>query len=308
MNAAPNSGPTQDEERRKAPNSQYSVEFVPTDSVTPSPENDEIYGAIEHDHAMDDLIASIERIGLAEPIIISADNFILSGHRRYFACRHLRMETIPVRRQTIRRADDADFHRRLTEYNPQRIKNTSVLLREALLRYQDDDASVLLYDHRRASTAVDVKFMPVVGSKCIRPVSEKKRTFLRAAQAVIQRLRPYWPLSIRQIHYQLLNAPPLISEPKQSRFDPEHYRYANNNRSYDALVDLLTNARYTGEVDMTCIDDATRPREVPRGYNDVAHFLRTEFANFLSGYHRSPQLDQPRHIEVLGEKNTLMCQ
>ena len=65
----------------------YAVKIVPIDSVTPSPENEDIYGPIEHDESMDNLIDSIRRKGLAEPIQTTADRerFILSGHRRYYA-------------------------------------------------------------------------------------------------------------------------------------------------------------------------------------------------------------------------------
>lgn len=284
----------------------YHVELVDYDDVHPSPENDEIYGAIEHDEQMTALVSSIEDRGLEEPIIVTADNFILSGHRRYHACGQLGFRKIPVRRKPFRRNECEDFHRLLTEYNPQRIKRTSTLLKEALLRTRDADPAQLLFDHRRASVEVDAEFTEVAGVKTVPHVSEKKRGFLQAAQIVISDLKKFWPLSIRQIHYRLLNDPPLISEPKRSKFDPEHYRYRNDKTSYDALVELLRQARYSGEVSMACIDDATRPRFVPDGFHSVSHFIEQEVSGFLTGYHRSPQLDQPRHIEVLGEKNTLM--
>ena len=63
----------------------YIVEFVPLDEITPSPENDDLYGPIRHDEQMECLIASIESIGLTDPIHLTQDDFILSGHRRFFA-------------------------------------------------------------------------------------------------------------------------------------------------------------------------------------------------------------------------------
>jgi len=284
----------------------YTVSFVPIDTIAPSPENDDIYGAIEHDEQMESLIDSIRRRGLEEPIIVTSDGFIVSGHRRYFACCQLGLPTVPVRVSTVSRETCDDYHRLLTEFNPQRIKTASSLLKEALLRTRDEDATELLYDHRRASVEVEAQFMDVRGHKSVRPVSDKKRAFLNAAVRVIEDLREYWPLSIRQVHYRLLNNPPLISEPKRSKFDSEHYRYQNDKTSYDALVELLRQARYTGEVSMTCVDDPTRPQVVPKSYDNVSQFIHLQFSRFLVGYHRSPQLDQPRHIEVLGEKNTLM--
>ena len=67
----------------------YTVNLVPIGSIKPSPENDDIYGAIQQDEQLDALIDSIRRRGLEEPILITADGYILSGHRRYFACCHL---------------------------------------------------------------------------------------------------------------------------------------------------------------------------------------------------------------------------
>ena len=42
----------------------YAVEWVPISDITPSPENDQIYGEILHDEAMENLIDSIRRKGL----------------------------------------------------------------------------------------------------------------------------------------------------------------------------------------------------------------------------------------------------
>ncbi len=59
------------------------------DSIIPAPENDEIYRAI----AWDDpeilaLARSIKERGVEEPILVSRDGYIISGHRRRIAgCR-----------------------------------------------------------------------------------------------------------------------------------------------------------------------------------------------------------------------------
>lgn len=152
---------------------------------------------------------------------------------------------------------------------------------------------------------VDADFMEVDGAKAITPISERRQEFLGAVQRTIEELRPFWPLSIRQIHYRLLNDPPLRQTPKRSKHDAEHYRYKNDDSSYNSLVDLLTAARYDGQVSMTCIDDPTRPQKIFGGFDSVAQFVQQEINGFLTGFHRNRQQDQPRHIEVFGEKNTL---
>jgi hypothetical protein len=285
----------------------YAVSFVRIDSIKPSPENDQLYGPIELDGPMENLIDSIKRKGLEQPILITSDQFILSGHRRYYALQHLGYDEVPVSiRSGIRRKGNAQYHKELIEYNPQRIKKAGSLLKEALLRDNGvANTYAAIKERREASLKVDVEFMDVKGNKGIDEISEKRQEFLTAVQEVIERLRPYWPLSIRLIHYQLMNKPPLKQTPKRSKFDLEHYRYKNDDLSNDSLVDLLTAARYGGHVSMTCIDDPTRPQKTWGGFNSVAQFTEQEVRCFLTGFHRDRQADQPRYIEVFGEKNTL---
>ncbi|WP_161603339.1 ParB N-terminal domain-containing protein [Blastopirellula marina] len=290
------------------PLERYAVRMVPSDEINPSPENDEIYGPIVHDDQMVALIESIDDNGLAEPILLTTDGWILSGHRRFYASQCLEWSEVPVKvHPTICRENCDDYHRKLTEYNPQRVKTVGATLREALLRDQSaDDTYAAIREHHEARCRVDVDFMDVLGEKTTRPISGAKADFLRAAQKIVNGMRDYWPLSIRQIHYNLLNDPPLTQTPKDSRYSAEHFRYRNDKSSYTKLVRLLGPARKNGQIPMESIDDATRPQVYHRGFDNVSHFVQTEVENFLSGYHRDRQADQPRHIEILGEKNTLM--
>lgn len=285
----------------------YTVEMVPIVSVFPSPENDDIYGEITIDTEMEALISSIRSRGLEEPLIVASDDYVISGHRRHFACDYLGMDEIPVRRKKYARRDNLEqWPKILAEFNPQRIKTAGMLLREALLRHADDDPRALLREHELASVKVDANFTEVTGFKSVLTVSEKKAEFLAAVQKIVEDMREFWPLTVRQIHYQLLNIPPLISKPKRSKFDLERYRYRNDKSSYKALVKLLIQARYGRDVPMDCIDDPTRPKFPNRGFRNLGEFISAEMQGFLCGYHRDRQLDQPRHIEMLGEKSTLV--
>ncbi|NQT13860.1 MAG: ParB N-terminal domain-containing protein [Planctomycetes bacterium] len=286
----------------------YAVFQVPVETIKASPENDDLYGEIEHDEQMEALMASISHRGLEEPLLLTADDYILSGHRRFYAVRHLGWKNVPVRwRADVSRQGNQQFHQALAEYNPQRIKRVGSLLKEALLRDDSpEDTYAAIERNRRASLQVDAEFMAVDGAKQVPPISDKKRAFLEAVQQVIEDLRHYWPLGIRQIHYNLLNNPPLTSTPKRSKFGAEKYRYRNNKPSYDALVRLLTSARYHGAVSMACIDDPTRPQKTWGGWNSVSRFVHDEVSGFLCGYHRDRQQGQERHIELFAEKNTLL--
>lgn len=293
---------------QKTRDGRYRVEYLPVGEIQPSPENDDLYGEIQRDEQMVNLIDSIRRRGLEEPLLLTDDGFILSGHRRFHAVQELGWPEVPVRVcHDIRRHRSLDYHRDLMEYNPQRIKTAGSLLKEALLRDESPDDTYAAIEARNAAAMhVDADFMVVDGAKNVEPVSDRKREFLEAAQHVINDLHNYWPLSIRQIHYRLLNKPPLKLTPKRSKFPAEHYRYRNDAESYGALIRLLMSARYHGEVSMTCIDDPTRPQKTFGGWENLSEFLHSEVNCFLTGYHRNRQQEQPRHIEVFAEKNTLM--
>jgi len=287
-------------------NARYKVLYLPIDEVKPSPENEEIYGPIEHDQQTEDLIDSIERRGLSDPLLLTRDRFIISGHRRLYALRYLKYKEVPVWITKDKHDGNPEFHRLLAEYNPQRVKTPGSILREALLRDNNSaDTYAAIRERREASLKVNAEFMVVKGDKDITPISDRRIPFLEAVQKVIEDLRPYWPLSIRQIHYRLLNDPPLRQTCQRSKYGPEHWRYKNDCDSYTSLVDLLTPARYLGYVPMTCIDDPTRPQKMWHGFASVSQFIQQDVDRFLTGYHRDRQQDQPRYIEVFAEKSTL---
>lgn len=295
------------------PVERYTVTDVPIDEIKPSPENDDIYGEIGHDDQMDALVDSIKKRGLGEPLILTNDMYILSGHRRFFAVKHLvamkylEWKSVPCRVHVdIRREGNAEYHRDLAEYNPQRIKGVGSLLKEALLRDTSDCPYDALEDYDAALRETDVDFMTIEGAKLVPAITDKKQPFLEACQKVVTDMRDYWPLSVRQIHYNLLNDPPLKLSPKRSKFSSDHYRYKNDPGSYDALVEILRQARYHGKISMSAIDDPTRPQVTHKGYRNSNEFIRHEVEYFLSGYHRNRQQDQPRHVELFGEKSTLM--
>lgn len=284
----------------------YSVEIVDIRSVKPSPENDEIYGEVGYDEKMQELIDSIWSRGLEEPIIVSADNYIVSGHRRYFACRQTAMEEIPIRRKSFTRQHSLEqWPRILIEYNPQRVKGARSLLKEAMLRFADQPQQ-LLKQHKIESIRVDAEFTTVDGIKSVPSIGRRQYEFLKACVDVVNRLKEFWPLQVRQIHYNLLNNPPLTQIVKRSGKPEDHWRYRNTQECYSRLVTLLVSARYHGHISWDAIDDPTRPHFPNRGFDSLSEYVDQQMGSFLCGYHLDRQKSQPRHIEVLGEKNTLL--
>jgi hypothetical protein len=280
------------------------------DVIKPSPENDGLYGKIEFDDAFSALWNSINDRGLEEPLILTADGYILSGHRRFEACRSLGMSTIPCRiKHDIRREGNPGYLRELIAYNPQRVKNAGSILREAILRdsatLEDTQAAIKRVNGTHYATEPP-DYMEVDGHKDVGTIGPTRQAFLAAVQNVVDSLRAYWPLTIRQIHYQLLNDPPLKQTPKRSKFTAEKYRYRNDKSSYDSLAEICTPARYLGKIPWRAIDDPTRTFDYEKGYRSVSEFMTQEIELFLLGYNRDKQHSQPIHIEVLVEKNTLL--
>jgi hypothetical protein len=289
------------------PLDRYKVKLVPVRKIKPSPENDEIYGVIDFDTdpALEALVDSIKRLGLEEPLICTADYFILSGHRRYEAIRHLDWKEVPVRFSTIRRSHATDYHRLLAQYNPQRIKSVAALLSEQFLKSDDYVSRDEFTEREYRKEEVSADFITVEGCKDVDPIGERRMEFLAAAVEVIFGMRPFWPLTVRQVHYKLLNKPPLT---QVTRDRNERWRYRNDTASYEKLSNLLVPARYLGHVPMSALDDPTRISQAYQfsTWHSVSSFIASETDNFLTGYQRHRLEGQKNYVELLIEKNTLL--
>jgi len=275
------------------------VELLPIDDVFPSPENDKLYRPPDcGDPDLRALADSIRKHGIREPIVITLDGFILSGHRRYAAARLAGEKFVPCRREPIVSTDE-NFVLLLREYNRQRVKSIDEVLREEIVSINPDDAYEALIQHRREAARVNIETQVIEGRKHRARITEAKRPFLDAILAILERLRSFWPLSDRQIHYQLLNAPPLIHASKPDS------TYRNHPNSYGKLTELLTRARITGVIPFEAIHDPTRPVTTWDAFRSPAPFIRRELDNFLKGFWRDLMAPQPIHCEILGEKNTI---
>ena len=121
---------------------------------------------------------------------------------------------------------------------------------------------------------------------------------VEAVWKVLKERIPYLPLTVRSIHYAILNDPPLIhtSKPRST--------YKNDIKSYKALVDLLTRMRIAGDIPMDWIDDETRPVTIWDVHDNSANSVNEQLGRFLHGYNANLMQSQPHHCELLGEKNT----
>jgi hypothetical protein len=277
------------------------VRFLPIDSVFPCPENDNLYRPVNsQDKDIRALAASVKEHGVREPLVVTLDHFILSGHRRHRAARLAGLAEVPCRTEPISRHEDPGrFLVLLREYNRQREKSLDEKLREEIVSVNPADAYQRLKNYRKQASELSVESMEIPEAKTRAKISKAKLPMLNAIKEIIKRRKPFWPLSDRKIHYDLLNSHPLRHASKPGS------RYRNDKDSWKDLCDLLTRARLAGEIAMNVIADSTRPVFTWGVYRGVQDFVRDELGGFLQGYYRDFMAPQPVHLEMLGEKNTL---
>jgi hypothetical protein len=120
-----------------------NIERLSLDSLQPHPLNARIYGAAESDQA---LIQSIEAVGVLNAIIVDQKGRILSGTRRWKACKALaerhgneKFSQIPTE---VFKGNELEAQRRLIHANRQRDKTLEQKSREyrELLRLEKESA------------------------------------------------------------------------------------------------------------------------------------------------------------------------
>ena len=107
-----------------------SIARIATADITPNQFSISIYGKTEAE--IGDLIESIRVHGVLVPLVVTPSKLgweVISGHRRLACARLLGLSDLPCEIRSIE--DEADRHRAILEYNRQRRKTFSQLMREA---------------------------------------------------------------------------------------------------------------------------------------------------------------------------------
>lgn len=271
--------------------------------IVPSPENKTLYRPVNSsDPDILKLAASIKKHGVKEPLVLSLDNYIVSGHRRFCAAGLAGLDAVPCRIENIRHDLEPDrWTALLREYNLQRDKTRSEILREEVVDADPEEAYQSLIECRQQNTIVTSNCeIKLRGRKGRSKISSGKAAFVQAIQLVLCNLRDFWPISVRTLHYKILNDPPLRHTAKS---DSE---YTNDKNSYKSLIDILVRLRLLGEVPWEAFADETRPVTTWNVTCNTREFVSNEFDGLLKGYWRDLQQSQPNHIEILCEKNTLL--
>ncbi len=284
------------------------IERISRSELRPAVLNDKVYKPVRpQDPALIDLARDIAEKGqVLEALIVTVDNVILSGHRRYCAAGLANVDVLPVRRMNIR-STDPDFGEYLVSYNRQRVKTLSEEIREEVIRTSPEDAHNPLLARREVESAKVFRRIESNGLRVLKAsgaarrseISEAKLPMLEAAIDIFRRYKDYWPLTLRQVHYRMLNFRVLRNTRRADSV------YVNDEKSYKDLSDLLTRARLTGEVEWEAMHDSTRPDTAWRQYDTVGLYLREELDKFLTGYKRNLLQTQSCYVELVVEKITV---
>jgi hypothetical protein len=119
--------------------------------------------------------------------------------------------------------------------------------------------------------------------------SKESIIYLEQIKKILNDLENYWPLTLRQIYYQLVSS--LIIE--------------NNLKQYAKLSRILTKARLDGFVSWDTIEDRARSQLYSGGWDNSKHFVQYQIDDFLTGYRRDLLQSQNIALELWVEKDAL---
>jgi hypothetical protein len=282
----------------------YKLVRKRVNSLHPSPENLQLYRAVQDDPDIGKLAEAIKRNG-CDPLIVTLDNFIVSGHRRRAALLEIGQQFVPCHVLPIRRdaLSTDEYIALLRSYNHQRNKTVAEQVREELVDINPDAAYQALCERRdkvfaRAEES-GVKVLKIEGVKRRHGISDAKAEHVHyIKQIVFEDRKEYWPLSIRAVHYALLNYQFL-------RNTRQRLPYKNDDKSYTATSDLITRMRLNDSIPWEAFDDVTRPIKQFHPFDDVRVFIRQEVDGLFEGYWRDLLQSQENYVEVVCEKNTI---
>ena len=113
--------------------------------------------------------------------------------------------------------------------------------------------------------------------------------YLGKIQAILENFKEYWPLTLRQIYYQLV----------------KDFIIENKKNEYKKLSEILSKARLEGLVLWESMEDRSRSLLKSGGYDDKNHFIENETNVYLTKYRRDLLQSQDCKIEIWIEKDAL---
>ena len=142
--------------------------------LRPHPLNDEIYG----DRTDPDLIKSIQDKGVLNPLLITHDNRIISGHRRWGSALAISLESVPV--VIFGSTDELEIEEALIESNRQRAKTNEQIGRE----YTHLSRIINEREDKRSSNGKKQQGLVVDSSKPLPDTQSSLPPTVKAAQSI----------------------------------------------------------------------------------------------------------------------------
>jgi hypothetical protein len=119
--------------------------------------------------------------------------------------------------------------------------------------------------------------------------SKDSLAYVERVNAILDGLRDYWPLTLRQVYYQLVASQAV----------------ENCEAEYKKLSRLLAKGRIDGRVTWDAFEDRARSTLFSGGWENRRDFISDELSNFLHGYRRDLLQSQNVVPEVWIEKDAL---
>jgi len=268
---------------------------VKTSEIKTPKINDAIYQAATEDRLIS-LSNDIRKNGLINPIRVSKDLFIYDGNTRFKAIKLLGYDEIEVIINEDLLSNTEEFSRLLISANNQRVKSNKELLREIQV-----SINPLEYEKRKLLLNEDLVNLDLINGslKANRNISSIKDDLIEAIIDIIIEYQEYLPLTVRAIHYILLDKNVLTNNKKKDSI------YKNDRSSYSGLSNLLTKLRINKTIKYEWIRDDGRTLYKNRGFDSAERYINYEVENMFSNYYRDLQQTQEAYNIIFCEKETL---
>ena len=274
--------------------------------LQPSPENRQLYKDRTSSHLDHErMIASIEsKGGVQEPLIVSADAYIISGHFRHDCSPKAGYDELPIIVKDLRRWEHTsdEWLTILREHNVGRETTFDERVREKIVDLNPDETMRAVVDDQVKRSKLKTKTVDIPDEIKVRArITSQTRDFADAIIGILTGvLKDVLPVNERAIHYRLL--PPLNVRTSRGK---RGFIYDNNEKSVSALSRMLTRLRLCGEVPWEWISDETRPVGTWRTWRDAAEFIGEKIKTLFKGFARTLMQSQGSHFEIVIEKMTV---
>lgn len=279
------------------------VEKILMTDIRPSEVNKTIYNPAHEDRIIK-LANNIKRKGLLDPLLISSDGVIISGNTRYAALKLLGRKFVEVRRHPVH-SESKEFLELLIAANDQRVKTLKEQVNE-IAASVDPKVYWMQRELDMSEKRSSIDLECVTGElKSRRRLTDNYEDLAQAIERVLKDNREYLPMTLRGVHYQLLELRPIASYALAKKEGEAAARYANLPKFYKLLSGVATKMRIEGRIRFEDLRDDGRKIEYNRGWDSMTSYLTYEVNSLFSRYNRDLMQTQPYYIAIICEKETV---